>query len=191
LSEQRVALALTGASAIRVGLRVAQALADMGYKLEIVVTQGAYEVAQYEEGLDPNGLRGVLGKYGAVYGEHDYSSPLASSSSIPRTMIVVPASMKTLGLAAAGIPLNLVVRAMLSVLRLGGTLVVAPRETPLGVAEIRNMLTLAEMGARIVPLNIAFYIRPRSLDDVIDFLAGKVLDAAGIENELYRRWAQK
>lgn len=191
MSSKTVALAITGASAVRVGIRVAEYLASTGHRLHIVVTRGAEEVALHEESLSPGELRRLLEGFGEVYGEDDYTSPLASSSSVPRTMLVVPASMKTVALAANGIQANLVVRAMLAVLRVGGRLVVAPRETPVGVAELRNMLELARMGALIVPLCIAFYNKPETLEDVIDFLAGKILDAAGIENSLYRRWAQK
>lgn len=184
----RIALAITGASGVRVGLRVAQALYELGYTLEIVVTRGAEEVARHEEGLGQKELWGILSSLGRVYSEDDYTSPLASSSGVPRHMAIVPASMKTVAMIASGLSMNLVSRAALAVLRLGGILVVAPRETPLGVAELRNMLTLAEMGARIVPLCPGFYTKPASIDDIIDFLAGKVLDALGVEHQLYKRW---
>ena len=184
----RIALAITGASGVRVGIRVAEALHELGYQLEITVTRGAEEVARHEEGLDHEELWGILSSFGRVYREDDYMSPLASSSGVPRLMAVVPASMKTVALIASGLSMNLVSRAALAVLRLGGTLVVAPRETPLGVAELRNLLALAEMGVRVVPLCPGFYTRPAGIDDIIDFLAGKVLDALGVEHNLYRRW---
>ncbi|MCE4628063.1 MAG: UbiX family flavin prenyltransferase [Desulfurococcales archaeon] len=191
MSSRKVALAITGASAVRIGIRVAEYLSSAGYELHIVATRGAEEVAIHEEGLRRGELIRLLERYGIVYREDDYNSPLASSSSVPRTMLVVPASMKTVALAANGIQSNLVIRAMLAVLRIGGRLVVAPRETPVGVVELRNMFELARMGALIVPLCVAFYHKPETLNDIVDFLAGKILDAAGIENDLYRRWAQK
>ena len=186
----RVSLAITGSSGVRVALRVLEALSSSGVEVYgVIVTRGAYEVARYEEGLEPGELRQALEKYSAVYEENDFTSPLASSSNQPEAMAIVPASMKTVGLLANGIPSNLVTRAALAILRLGRRLVVAPRETPLGVAELRNLLAIAEMGGLVVPLTLAFYNKPKSLDDAIDFAAGKVLDALGVETRLYRRWS--
>ncbi len=186
----RVSLAITGSSGVRVALRVLEALSSSGVEIYgVIVTRGAYEVARYEEGLEPGELRQALEKYSAVYEENDFTSPLASSSNQPEAMAIVPASMKTVGLLANGIPSNLVTRAALAILRLGRRLVVAPRETPLGVAELRNLLAIAEMGGLVVPLTLAFYNKPKSLDDAIDFAAGKVLDALGVETRLYRRWS--
>ncbi len=170
------------------GLRVAEVLSSLNHTLEIVVTRGAIEVAKYEENIGEEELLRTLSRYGKIYDENDYSSPLASSSNAPEAMIIAPASMKTVALIANGLSINLVSRAALSMLRLGRPLVVAPRETPMGIAELRNLLRLASMGARIVPLCIAFYHRPQSLDDMVDFLAGKILDTLGIENNLYKRW---
>ncbi len=97
--------------------------------------------------------------------------------------------MKTVATLAAGISSNLVTRAALAILRLGRRLVVAPRETPLGVIELENMTRLARAGAIMVPLCAGFYHRPRTVGDMIDFLAGKVLDALGVTcHNLYRRW---
>ena len=185
----RVSIAITGSSGVRVALRVLEVLRDSGVEVYgVIVTRGAYEVARHEEGLEPGELRRILEGYAPVYEENDFTSPLASSSSQPDAMAIVPASMKTVGLLAHGIPANLVTRAALAILRLGRRLVVAPRETPLGVAELRNLLAIAEMGGLIVPLTLAFYNKPRTLDDAVDFAAGKVLDALGVETQIYRRW---
>ncbi len=185
----RTSIAVTGSSGIRVAVRVLEGLAGAGVDIAgIIVTRGALEVARHEEGLSRDEFIGVLSSYGSVYMEDDFTSPLASSSSQPDAMAIVPASMKTVGLIASGIPSNLVSRAAMAMLRLGRRLVVAPRETPLGVLELRNLLRLAEAGAIIVPLTLAFYHSPRSVDDMVGFAAGKVLDAMGVEASLYRRW---
>lgn len=184
-----VSLAITGASAVRVGVAVARALHEYGVEVAgIIVSRGAYQVARYEDNLSPEELRSTLESYGPVYDESDLTSPLASSSSQPDAMAIVPASMKTVAALASGYSGNLVVRAALSILRLGRRLVVAPRETPLGVIELENLARIARAGAVVVPLCVAFYNKPRSLDDVVSFLAGKVLDALGVPNDLYRRW---
>ncbi len=184
----RVSIAITGSSGVRVAFKVMDGLRDKASIDGIIVTRGAMAVARYEEGLDEQQLLDYVSRYGPVYMEDDFTSPLASSSSQPDAMVIVPASMKTVGLIANGIPSNLVSRASLAILRLGRRLVIAPRETPLGVMELRNLLRLAEAGAVIVPLTLAFYNRPESLDDVVGFAAGKVLDALGIDAGFYRRW---
>ena len=185
-----VSVAITGASGVRVGLLVVEELARLGVEVRgVIVTRGALEVARHEEGLEPGDLIGGLRRYAPVYGEDDFTSPLASSSNQPDAMAVVPASMKTIAMIANGIASNLVARAALAILRLGRRLVVAPRETPLGVIELENMLRVARAGAVVAPLCVAYYHNPRSLEDVTRFLAGKVLDALGItRHRLYKRW---
>ncbi|MEB2836009.1 MAG: UbiX family flavin prenyltransferase [Desulfurococcales archaeon] len=186
---ESVSVAITGASGVRVGLRVVEALAESGVRVEgVILTRSALEVARVEEGIEPGELRARLSRHSRVYGEDDFNSPLASSSSQPDAMAIVPASTKTVALIAHGIASNLVARAALAILRLRRRLVVAPRETPLGIAELENLLKVARMGAVVAPLTPGFYARPESVDDIVNFLAGKVLDALGVPNSLYRRW---
>jgi len=185
-----VSLAITGASGVRVGLRVAEILPRLGVEVKgVIVTRGAVNVAEHEEGLPRDRFLERLSAVAPVYWEDDFTSPLASSSSQPEAMAIVPASTKTLAMISWGLSSNLVARAALAVLRLGRRLVVAPRETPVGVVELENMLRVARAGALVVPLCVAYYHKPRSVDDITDFLAGKVLDALGLEGHgLYRRW---
>ncbi|MCE4601394.1 MAG: UbiX family flavin prenyltransferase [Desulfurococcales archaeon] len=184
-----VSLALTGASGVRVGVEAAKALHNAGVTIKgIILTRGAIDVARYEDGLSESQLKSLLEGYGPVYREDEFNSPLASSSNQPDAMAIVPASMKTVAALASGYSNNLVTRAALAILRLGRRLVVAPRETPVGVIELENMARLARAGAVIVPLCMGYYTRPETIDDVTRFLAGKVLDALGVENDLYRRW---
>jgi len=184
-----LSVAITGSSGVRVALRFLEVAASVGLEVRgVIVSEGAFNVAFYEEGLGREELKGVLSRYSRVYTDDQLESPLASSSSQPEAMVIVPASMKTIGLIAHGIPSTLTSRAALAILRLRRRLVVAPRETPLGVAELSNMLRLARMGALIVPMTLAFYNKPRSLEDAVDFVVGKIFDALGVEVELYRRW---
>ncbi len=186
---KRVLVAITGASGVRIGIRLVEVLSK-SHPVDIIITQGAIKVAELEESLSQNVLFEKLSNYGKVYYENDFSSPYASSSSAPEKMIIAPASMKTIAMIALGISDNLVTRAALSMIRLRRTLVVAPRETPLGVLELQNLLRLAQLGVRIVPLMVAFYFKPEKISDIIDFLVGKIMDAAEIENDLYPRWGQ-
>lgn len=185
---ERISVAVTGSSGIRVALRLLEVASREASIAGVIVTRGALEVARHEEGVGKEELIDRLSSYGPVYSEGDMTSPLASSSSQPDAMAVVPASMKTVGLIANGIPSTLPARAALAVLRLGRRLVIAPRETPLGVAELENLLRIARMGGIIVPMTLAFYNKPESLSDAIDFIVGKILDSLGIETSVYRRW---
>ncbi|MCE4603490.1 MAG: UbiX family flavin prenyltransferase [Aeropyrum sp.] len=183
-----LSLAITGSSGIRVALRLLEVASRESEIRGIILTRGALNVAKYEEGVSEEDLLERLKSFGRVYMEDDMSSPLASSSNQPDAMAIVPASMKTVGLIARGIPTTLPARAALAILRLGRPLAVSPRETPLGLAELENLLALARMGARIVPMTLAFYNRPSSLEDAVDFVVGKILDSLGIETRVYRRW---
>jgi len=102
--------------------------------------------------------------------------------------VVVPCSMKTLSAIANGYADNLIVRAAENVLKMGRKLVVVPRDTPLSLAAIENMRRLKLAGAIVLPPNVAYYFGPKTIDDVTDFMAGKILDALGVGHELYRRW---
>jgi 4-hydroxy-3-polyprenylbenzoate decarboxylase len=103
-------------------------------------------------------------------------------------MAVVPCSMKTLAGIAAGFANNLLLRAADVTMKEGKPLLLCPRETPLSALHLENMLKLARIGVRIIPPVPAFYQRPESLDDMMNFLVGKLLDAMGIEHELFTRW---
>lgn len=184
-----LSVAITGASGVRYGLRLLQAASGLGLKLSgVIVTRSADLVAQAEEGMRAGELLELASRYSQAYREDDMTSPLASSSSQPDCMAIVPASMKTVAMIANGLELNLVARAALAMLRLRRPLVVAFREAPLGVAELRNLLSLAEMGAVVMPLAPGFYSKPKTIDDLVDFMVGKILDSLGVDNNLYLRW---
>ncbi len=116
------------------------------------------------------------------------TAPLASSSFLVDGMVVIPATVKTLGEIANSLASSLMTRAAENVLKTRGKLVLCPRETPLSTPTLRNLHELSLAGAIILPLAPAFYHRPSGIDDLTDFLVGKVLDVLGIEHQLYRRW---
>ncbi len=183
---KRVLIAITGASGIRYALKLARVLSEMNLLEGIIYTKSAVLVAQHEEDID---LVKEISRYtNNIYEENDLGAPYASSSRAPQAMVIVPCSMNTLAKIAHGIQDNLVTRAALSMLRLRRRLVLVIRETPLGVAEIYNMLLSSLMGAIILPASPGFYSKPRDLEDITNFIAGKILDALGISNNLYRRW---
>jgi flavin prenyltransferase len=194
----RILLALSGASGSIYGLRLAGELCRRGVELTVVITSSGQLVCREETGLDLSGdpvsaterlnayLGGVAGIRMAAPDDLFFSS--ASGSAAPDAMIVAPCSMGTLARIAAGISGNLVERSADVMLKERRPLLLVPRETPFSEIHLENMLRLARAGARIVPAMPAFYHRPESIDDMVDFVVGKVLDQIGINNDLYRRW---
>jgi 4-hydroxy-3-polyprenylbenzoate decarboxylase len=153
------------------------------HSVHAIVTDAAWRVFHVETGGHPD-----LGV--PVYAENDFDAPLASSSFLPDAMAVIPCSMRTLAGLARAENATLVMRAGDILLRLRRPLVVVPRETPLSLPAIENMAALARSGAVILPPVLAFYHRPASVQDQVDFVVGKVLDALGIGNDLYQRWGE-
>jgi len=183
---------ITGASGIVYSVKLVSLTELLGEKYDniyVVYTRSAEKVSEEEMGLQlseflktMNGLRGV-------YHEDELESPLASSSRlVGADMVIVPASMNTVAKLAAGIQDNLLLRAAISVLRLKGRLVIVPRETPFSPMDLRNLYRLSVVGAVILPASPGFYHRPRSMEDIVFFVVGKILDSLGIEHNLYLRW---
>jgi 4-hydroxy-3-polyprenylbenzoate decarboxylase len=187
----RVLVAITGASGVVYAVRLISVLRRMGV-LEAVIHSRSSILSARSEGIELERFLEALKLQGVrVYGENDIAAPYASSSSAPDAMVVIPCSVKTLASIAYGIADNLITRAALSVLRLSRKLILVPRETPLGRAEIKAMLEAAENGAIILPASPAFYVKPRHLSDIVNFIVGKVLDVLGYQHSLYPRWSGK
>lgn len=201
MTPRHFALALTGASGAIYGLRVAQELLRAGSRVSMLVTAAGFAVLREECGVEWGGseaevleqLRGRLGDDGGrlgYYAEDNLFAPIASGSAAPDAMLVVPCSMGTLARISCGNSGNLLERAADVMLKEGRTLVLVPRETPFNAIHLEHMLKLARLGVRIVPAMPGFYHRPESVADLVDFVAGKVLDSVQVEHELFRRWGQ-
>ena len=125
-----------------------------------------------------------------VCGEEEWTSPAASGSGAPRTMVVCPCTMATLANIANGASGNLLERAADVVIKERGNLVLVPRETPFSAIHLENMLKLVRVGALILPANPGFYNRPQKVDDLVDFIVARVLDQIGIDSGLLKRWGR-
>lgn len=197
---ERLFLALSGASGSIYGLRLARELCRSGFDLTVTVSRSGQLVCNDETGLDLSGdreraaerLRRHLGVEGRIrlVDCDDLFVGAASGSAAPDAMIVAPCSMGSLARIATGVSGNLIERVADVMLKERRPLVLVPRETPLSEIHLENMLKLARAGARIVPAMPGFYHRPATLDDLIDFVVGKVLDQLGVQHALYRRWGQ-
>jgi 4-hydroxy-3-polyprenylbenzoate decarboxylase len=199
LTRRSVALAITGASGAIYATRTMAALLERGCHLELIVSEYGRRLLRDELGdaaamdrlqdylVAEHGEAVRAGSY-TVYSNRDLGAKLASGSQDCDAMAVVPCSMKTLAGIAHGLSRTLVERAADVMLKERRTLVIVPRETPMSLPQLRNMVLCAEAGAIVMPAMPAFYQMPKTLDDLADFMAGKILSALGFSHELYPRW---
>ena len=186
----RIVLCVTGASGIDYALAIARELAQQHAETHCVVTENAKLVMKYEA---PAALREFKRICARVYGEKQIDAPIASGSFRADALIVCPCSMKTLSAIANGFAYNLVARAADVALKEGDArkIVLVPREMPWSVVAFENALKLARLGVVIAPASPGFYDKPKSVADLTNFVAGRVLAAAGVDNALYPRWSKK
>lgn len=181
---RKIVVAITGASGIIYGVRLVEELLKRA-EIYLIITNNAKTVAKYE------GLSRELEKLKEkvkTYNEHDLDSSIASSSFNHDAMVVSPCSMKTLAGIASGYSDNLVLRVADNTLRLRKPLILVIRETPLSTIHILNMLKASIAGAIILPAAPGFYHKPKTVDDMVNFVVGKVLDILGFNHSLYKRW---
>jgi 4-hydroxy-3-polyprenylbenzoate decarboxylase len=175
------------------------ALMERGCHLELVISDYGRRLLRDELGdaAAVDKLTGYLvGKYGegvtngsyTLYSNKDLGAKIASGSQNCEGMVVVPCSMKTLAGIAHGLSRNLVERAADVIMKERRTLIIVPRETPMSLPQLKNMTLCAEAGAMIMPAMPAFYQMPKTLDDLADFMAGKILSALGFSHDLYASW---
>ena len=192
-------VAITGASGAIYGLRLIQELLNRGDDVVVLISPSGFLVLGHETDLRLKGDRFEIEKqlkkyFGRTKGRINYypaddiSSFLSSGSSFVRDMVVCPCSMGTLARISCGISGNLIERAADVVLKEKGRLILVPRETPFNQIHLENMLRLSKAGAHIIPAMPGFYHQPKKVEDLVDFVVGKVLDAMRIENRLYKRW---
>ena len=192
-------IAITGASGAVYATRTMAALLEQGCHLELIVSDYGRRLLRDELGDQASVDR--LGdyletRYGdsiragrwTLHSNKDLGAKIASGSQDCEGMVVVPCSMKTLAGIAHGLSRNLVERAADVMLKERRPLIIVPRETPMSLPQLRNMLLCAEAGALMMPAMPAFYQMPKTLDDLSDFMAGKILSALGFRHELYPAW---
>jgi 4-hydroxy-3-polyprenylbenzoate decarboxylase len=196
---QTITLAFTGASGMPYGLRVLECLLAARCRVYLIYSAAAQIVAKQECDLvlpaqPREAARMFSERFGArdgqlqVFAREDWLAPVASGSNPADAMAVCPCSMGTLGAIAHGLADNLIERAADVMLKEKRRLVMVPRETPLSLPDLRNMVLCAEAGAMILPAMPAFYQMPKTIDDLADFLAGKIMNALGFDQQLFAPW---
>ena len=194
-----VAVAITGASGAIYATRTLAALLARGVNVEAIISDYGRRLLRDELGDDASIeklMPYLTSKYGdkvnagflTVHSNRDLGATIASGSHHCSAMAIVPCSMKTMAGIAHGLSRNLVERAADVMLTERRRLVIVPRETPMSLPAMKNMVLCAEAGAMILPAMPAFYQLPKSLDDLADFMAGKILQALGFEHDLYPEW---
>jgi len=181
-----IVVGISGASGVRYGIRLLQALQEKGCITHLVITDSARKIIEIETDFEQEDVE-RLASY--VYTPRDFAAPIASGSHLIDAMVVIPCSMGTLSGIACGSSDTLVTRCADVCLKEKRRLVLVPRETPMSLVQLRNMVAASEAGAVILPASPAFYSKPQSLEELVDALVGRVLDLLGIENDIYKRWS--
>lgn len=193
----RIVVGVTGASGIQYAQGLLRTLAMKGLETHVVFSSAAFEVWRAELDIpcnpDKPDLKAFCGEEGRffVYRNSQVGAPVASGSFRHRGMAIVPCTMSTLGRVANGTGEGLIGRAAEVTLKEKRKLLMVPRETPLSLISLRNMVKAAEAGATIIDANPGFYTRPQTVQDMIDFVVARVLDHLGVDHQLTKRWGEK
>jgi len=191
-------VAMTGASGTVYGIHLVRALVSAGRPVSLVLSDSARLVIREEQGITLKSLTSIE-ELSRVFGPDikgkveafsfkDFTAPIASGSFPVQDMVIVPCTMGTLGSIAGGLSQNLIHRAADCILKEGRRLILVPRETPLNAIHLENMLKLTRLGVRMVPAMPGFYSGAQSVEDLVNFVVGKILDQMDIAHTLYPRW---
>jgi 4-hydroxy-3-polyprenylbenzoate decarboxylase len=186
---ESIVLCITGASGSIYGLRLLEVLSEKGFQIDLVVSNAGALVLKEELELSVKDIQERFSKVRLV-SEKAVGDKIASGSRLIKYkgVVVAPCSMSTLACVANGINQNLIHRVCETALKERVPLVLLIREAPYSVIHIENMLRVARAGGIILPASPAFYHKPKSVQEMVDFVVGKVLDALRIEHELFKRW---
>lgn len=198
---QNVTLAMTGASGIPYAMRLLECLLRADKKVYLLVSQAAQAVAALESDIELPGqttkLQQVLLKRFQVnaeqlivFGHAEWTAPIASGSSAADAMVICPCSSGCLAAIASGASNNLIERAADVMLKEQRQLILIPREMPLSVLHLENMLRLARMGVTIMPANPGFYYKPNKIEDLVDFVVARILDHLDVPQTLLPPWGE-
>ncbi len=187
LQKPRIIIGISGSSGIIYGIKLLQILRGLQIETHLVVSKAGQLTRAYECELSAAELRALADVYHKC---SDISAAIASGSFKTLGMIIAPCSMNTLGEIAHGLSSNLLTRAADVVLKERRRLVLIPRETPLHLGHLNNMVQVTQMGGIIYPPVPAFYHKPETIEDLVDDTVGRVLDLFDIDCGLVKRWKE-
>jgi 4-hydroxy-3-polyprenylbenzoate decarboxylase len=189
-----IVFAITGASGAPYAVRLLRALVEVKRPVQLIVSDHGWRLLQTESDIgDVDALRRTTGgdawkSLVTLYDDRDRGAAPASGSALTSGMVIAPCSMGTLAAIAAGTSRSLVERAADVTLKERRPLILLPRETPLSAIHLENMLRVTRAGAVVMPAAPGFYHKPSGIDDLVDFIVGRILDHLGVENTVTRRW---
>ena len=197
--DKKITLAITGASGSAYALRLLECLVAANYQVYLLCSSAGRVVLDTELNFklpsSPDAASDILiKKFNAqaeqikVFGKEQWFSPVASGSAAPKQMVVCPCSTGTLAAISQGMSDNLIERAADVVIKERGQLILVVRETPFSTIHLTNMLSLSQQGVTIMPAAPGFYHQPESINDLVDFMVGRMLDHLGIEQKIMPRW---
>lgn len=197
---KQVIVGITGASGAIIGERLVRFLLEADVTVHAVVSPNAVEVFKAEHDLDLTGSFDAMQKKFMKHFGHskklhvvpcnDFAARISSGSAPIDAMVIAPCSLSTVGAIAAGITMNLIQRSASVSIKEKRPLVLVPRESPLSPIHLQNLLRLSEIGVHIVPATTAFYHRPKTVEEMVDFTIGRVLDILKIKHKLFTRWRE-
>ena len=200
-SSKKIALAITGASGVQYGFRLLEVLLKNNHHVYLMLSKAAQVVIGMESDLKLPARKTEQKKFLCelyqvdtdlldIFGDEEWTAPVASGSAKVDAMVVAPCSMSTLSQIAVGASSNLMERAADVMLKERRKLIIVPRETPFSDIHLENMLKLSRMGVVVMPANPGFYNKPASVNDIIDFMVARILDQLDIEQDLLPPWGQ-
>jgi len=181
----RLLVAITGASGFPIAIRLLQAL--KGNEIHLIVSKHAWDVLKYESVM---GKEEVLKMANKAYKPDEIHAAICSGSFPLDAMVIVPCSMNTLGHIANGIEHNAITRAAAVNLKQGRKVLLMPRDTPLTLPVLRNLVKAKEAGCIIVPPMVEYYTKPETIGDVTQYFVGRIMELLGLEHDMYRRWGE-
>lgn len=185
-SPRRIVVAITGASGVRYGRRFLEHLSKLEAEADLIVSAGARKVFELEDGvIDLGDLEKLASQ---CHDDSNLGAEIASGSALVDGMVIIPCSMKSLSAIANDYEDNLISRVASVMLKEGKPLILVTRETPLSLIQLKNMTDACKAGAIVLPACPGFYCKPRSIDDLLDFVVCRVLDLLGLQHDIGCRW---
>lgn len=180
-----IVVAITGASGVIYGVRLLEELKKLKEDTALLITDPAKIILKFELNMDEEEIDELAS---FIYDPKDLTASINSGSFRFNSMVIVPCTMKTISAIAAGYASNAITRAADVTLKERRKLVLVPRETPLRSVHLENMLKISKEGGIILPAMPGFYHNPENIDELCNFVVGKILDVLEIDNNLFKRW---
>ena len=197
--EKKIIVAICGASGVIYGIRLLKALLERPVNVKLIISKAGEEVLKHETDYNGTDFKSFLKKEGIelhpeakleCYQPNDLFAPPASGSFRHNGMVIAPCSMKTLGTISSGIADNLIHRAADVCLKEKRPLILIPRETPLNLIHLKNMVRVVQAGATIMPPSPSFYFQPKTINELVDTVIARVLDHIGIRQSIVKQWGE-